>query len=39
MSKREKQFYCKLGQAVTNVVLMLGVCSAFAFYFVYALIH
>lgn len=26
MSKREKQFYCKLGQAVTNIfwTLMIG---------------
>lgn len=38
MSKREKQFYCKLGQAVCNVTLFLGTCSAFAFYFVYALV-
>lgn len=38
MSKREKQFYCKLGQAVTNVVLCLAMSSAFAFYFVAALV-
>ena len=38
MSKREKQFYCKLGQAVVNVALMLSVSSAFAFYFVAALV-
>lgn len=38
MSKREKQFYCKLGQAVVNVTLMLAVSSVFAFYFVAALI-
>lgn len=39
MSKRQKQFYCKLGQAVVNVSLMLAMSSVFAFYFVYALVH
>lgn len=38
MSKREKQFYCKLGQAVCNVTLFLAMSSAFAFYFVAALV-
>ena len=38
MSKRQKQFYCKLGQAVVNVSLMLAMSSVFAFYFVYALV-
>ena len=38
MSKREKQFYCKLGQAVCNVTLFLAMCSVFTFYFVYALV-
>ena len=38
MSKREKQFYCKLGQAVCNVMLTLAAGSVFAFYFVVALV-
>lgn len=39
MSKREKEFYCKLGQAVCNVTLCIAISSVFAFYFVYALVH
>lgn len=38
MSKKQKQFYCKLGQAVVNVSLMLAMSSVFAFYFVSALV-
>lgn len=38
MSKKQKEFYCKLGQAVVNVALFLGTCSVFAFYIVSALV-
>ena len=38
MSKRVKEFYCKLGQAVINVAACLALSSAFAFYIVCALV-
>lgn len=38
MSKKEKEFYCKLGQAVTNIAGLLFISSVFAFYIVYALV-
>lgn len=39
MSEEQKQIYCKLGQAVSNVACLLAVSGTFAFYIVYALIH
>ena len=39
MSKKEKQFYCKLGQAVYNTTLTLLVMGGFTFYIVYGLLH
>ena len=39
MSKREKQLYCKVGQAVCNIALMLALSSVYAFIFVYAMVH
>lgn len=39
MNKQKKQFYCKLGQAVSNIAGLLFISSAFAFYIVYALVH
>ncbi len=38
MSKREKQFYCKLGQAVCNLMFTVAVIGAMVFYFVAALV-
>ena len=38
MSKREKQFYCKLGQAVVNVTLMLLVSGTFGLSIAYMFI-
>ena len=39
MSKKEKQLYCKVGQAVSNITLMLALSSTYAFIFVYAMVH
>lgn len=39
MSKKEKQLYCKVGQAVCNLTLMLALSSVYAFIFVYAMVH
>lgn len=39
MSKKEKEFYCKLGQAVSNVAGFIFLTGTFTFYFVYALVH
>lgn len=39
MSKKEKQLYCKVGQAVCNITLMLAISSVYAFMLVYYLIH
>lgn len=39
MSKKEKQLYFKVGQAVCNITLMLALSSVYAFIFVYAMVH
>lgn len=35
---REQKIYCKIGQAVTNGLIMLGFCSAWIAMLVYALV-
>lgn len=39
MSKREKQFYCKLGQAVCNVTQMILIAGAFGISIAYMFIR